>query len=676
MAKAPMLKMHLLAPRERREELMEWLYGLRAVHVLDLASRLATEEETAVLLSAFQPNVRGWHLELSRADFLLDFMERYGDAKKGSFGGLIPDRVHVSEQEWETLLEDVDMAGLYREAEALDVRFKQLVAESAELEREVQRLAPWNSLDMPLAELAGSETTCVVPGSLLEKDWAEFSQRLEETCPHSAVAAVHRHLRSVYLIIMVSRDEEAGFAGLAQLYGFEQFALRGMLGTAAEEIAGLREKLETVTAEKDAISKRARALANSYSRVVACRDYIANALNKEDTKGALAHTERVIALEGWVEKRRQGDLADAVAELGEDVYLSFSAPAEDDEPPTLLTNRRPARPVEALVSLFGFPHSRETDPTPVMAPFFIFFFGLCVGDVGYGIILALLCWLMMKKLDVSDNAKRFFRLFMYCGFATILAGVLTRGYFGINPEHLPAWMKFTGSFDTLNAPISIMAFCAALGITHIWIGLFIEMWDNARNNSWWDGLCEQGTTLLFWAALPVLVVGYAAKAGPVKSIGWYMLLAGAAGIIFLSNKSAKSWAGKFFGGLFNLYGSIGGTIGDVASYMRLYALGLATVLIAEVVNRMGVMMFQGIPVAGIVIMLLIFAVGHTFNFAINLIGAFVHPLRLQYVEFFGKFYEDGAKPFHPLGIECKKTVIENGSLPVEGKKTAVKQVRR
>lgn len=658
MARARLLKMHILAPQSRRDELMEWLYGLNAVHILDLASRLATDEETAELIRGFQPNLRGWHLELSRADFLIDFMERYGYVKKAKLGGLIPDRVHVSEEEWATLLEDVDLRGLYAECEALDVRFKQLVAEGTELERELQRLAPWSELDVDMEDLAGTAGVAVVPGSLPERDWPDFAARLEEFCPHSAAAIINRHLRGIYMVVMVSRDEEPQFATLAQSCGFEQFAVRAPAGRVGDEIARLSAMLDGVQSERERISARAGELSESYSGVIACRDYIVNALQREEAKASLAHTEKVIALEGWVEEARRSELESAAAMLGDDTSLSFLAPAEGDKPPTLLANRRAVRPAEALVSLYGFPHGHETDPTTIMAPFFIFFFGLCVGDVGYGAVLAFLSWLMIKKLDVSDNVKRFFRLFMYCGFASILAGVLTRGYFGINAEHLPAWMKFTGSFDTLNAPISIMVFCAALGLLHIWIGMFIEMWDNARNNSWWDGFCEQGTTLILWAALPVLVIGYAAKAGPVKSIGWYLLIAGAAGIVFLSNKSSKTWAGKFFGGLFNFYGSIGGTIGDVASYMRLYALGLATVLIADVVNRMGVMMFQAIPVLGILLMLLIFAVGHTFNLAINLISAFVHPLRLQYVEFFGKFYEDGGKPFRPLGITCKRTVIE------------------
>jgi V/A-type H+/Na+-transporting ATPase subunit I len=137
----------------------------------------------------------------------------------------------------------------------------------------------------------------------------------------------------------------------------------------------------------------------------------------------------------------------------------------------------------------------------------------------------------------------------------------------------------------------------------------------------------------------------------------YVMAAGAAGIVFLSNISSKSIAGKFFGGLFNLYGLFGGTIGDVASYLRLYALGLATVAIGYVVNLMAGMVL-GAPVLGIIFMLAVLIGGHTFNLLVNFLGAFVHPLRLQYVEFFGKFYEDGGEPFVPLAWETRKTVVD------------------
>jgi len=203
-----------------------------------------------------------------------------------------------------------------------------------------------------------------------------------------------------------------------------------------------------------------------------------------------------------------------------------------------------------------------------------------------------------------------------------------------------------------------MLVCAALGLIHISIGVAIEMYDNMRHNSIWLGFCEQGTTLLLWLGIAVMAVGAGVKVDAVKSAGMYIMIAGIAGIILLSNIGSRSIAGKFFGGLYNMYGLLASTIGDVASYLRLYALGLATVAIGSVVNRMAGMTW-GIPVLGVVFLAVILLGGHAFNLAINFLSAFVHPLRLQYVEFFGKFYEDGGEPFAPLALRTNRVVIED-----------------
>lgn len=272
-------------------------------------------------------------------------------------------------------------------------------------------------------------------------------------------------------------------------------------------------------------------------------------------------------------------------------------------------------------------------------------------------LLALAFWLAQRKLDVTPKTRSFFRLFMYCGIAAMAVGVFTRGYFGIEAEQLPSFLKFPGSLDVLLNPIPIMIVCVALGLLHISLGVGIEMYDNIRKNSLWMGFCEQGTTLLMWAGLALTALGAGIKVGFIRTAGLYIMAGGALGVVFFSNISAKTFAGKFFGGLYNLYGLFASTIGDVASYLRLYALGLATVAIGSVINLMAGMVFK-VPLVGILLLLLVLAGGHLFNLAINFLGAFVHPLRLQYVEFFGKFYEDGGRPFRPFGLRLEKTVLE------------------
>jgi V/A-type H+-transporting ATPase subunit I len=311
-----------------------------------------------------------------------------------------------------------------------------------------------------------------------------------------------------------------------------------------------------------------------------------------------------------------------------------------------------------LIQLFGIPDHSETDPTPFVSVFFILFFGMCIGDVGYGLVLATLLWLAMNKLDISKAAKKFLRLFFYCAIASIVVGVFTRGYFGIEGEILPGFLKFAGTTDILYDPVPIMLICLALGLIHISIGVAIEMYDNMRHNSVWLGICEQGTTLLSWLGIAVAAVGFGVGLQAVGRIGAFIVMAGVAGIVFLSNISSKSLAGKFFGGLYNLYGLFASTIGDVASYLRLYALGLATVAVALVINKMAAQVW-GIPVLGIILVIAILLGGHVFNLAISFLSAFVHPLRLQYVEFFGKFYDDGGEAFAPFALDMRKTVIDD-----------------
>ena len=244
-------------------------------------------------------------------------------------------------------------------------------------------------------------------------------------------------------------------------------------------------------------------------------DYLYNRLLKEEVLGSFIHTGLAVALEGWVETCRVEELRVALEALGEEVDFSLEEPGEDELVPTLLVNRRRIRPAESLIELYGIPERSETDPTPFVAPFFILFFAMCIGDVGYGAILALAFWLAMKKLDVSEKTRRFLRLFFYCGLATMVVGVFTRGYFGIDGAVLPGFLKFPGTLDILYNPIPIMLICAALGLIHISIGVAIEMYDNVRANSVWLGFCEQGTTLLLWLGLAVTAIGYLAGLDPV-----------------------------------------------------------------------------------------------------------------------------------------------------------------
>ena len=655
---ARMSKTAILAPRDKREELIERLYELGAVHVVDLSSALEEDSEIKELAQPCALEVRDIRLALSRSDFLIEFLERFEEKKGGLLSGFLQERIHLTYREFLEVEREVDLESVYRELEEVDVQLRHVESRISETKRTLDALRHWRELDYPLGqlrELRWCEARLVIMDVPFHRDWSED---MEAACPFSTWEELHREGERMYLAVLVHRECLDGYQDLVQKYNLEQVQFAGMEGTPRDEIARLEKRLREEEAEKSELERRVREKLPLKPKLLALNDYLRNLLLKEEVKENFLHTERVVAVEGWVEESRQEELVQALEDLGEELDISLSPPGEEDAPPTLLLNRKRIKPAETLINLFGLPNHAETDPTPFVAPFFVLFFGMCIGDVGYGAIIALAAWWARRKLDLSAAVERFLRLMIYCGFAAILAGIFTRGYFGIEGDSLPGFLKFPGSLDVLLNPIPMMLFCAALGLIHISLGVAIEMYDNMRYNSVWAGFCEQGTTLIMWLGLAVLALGAGVNVPVVKTAGMILLAAGAAGVVLLSNISSKSILGKFFGGLYNLYGLFGGTIGDVASYLRLYALGMATVAIGSVVNRMAGMIL-GIPVLGIVLMILILVGGHIFNLLINLLGAFVHPLRLQYVEFFGKFYEDGGEPFQPFALRTNRVVIDD-----------------
>ncbi|MGQ9757131.1 MAG: V-type ATP synthase subunit I [Actinomycetota bacterium] len=652
---ARMSRATILAPCERREELIQRLYELGAVHVIDLPSSL---EEARELAEPCRPEAREVRLALSKSEFLIELLERFEEKRGGLLGGFLQERVHLTYEEFLRVERELDLEGLYRELEEVDIQLRHTESRITETRRNLEALRHWKDLLFPLGELGRLRWCRAGLVTMGAPSYAAWAEDMEVSCPYSSWEEVHREGERLFLAVLVHRDCLDAYQDLAQKHGLEEVYFPGVEGTPEEEIYRLEKVLEEEKAAREELEERIREKFPLKPKLLALNDYLRNQLLKEEVQENFLHTERVVVVEGWVEESRREELERALSGLGEELDLSYSEPGENDYPPTLLVNLRRVKPAEGLINLFGLPNPAETDPTPFVAPFFILFFGMCIADVGYGAILTFVTWLAQRKLDLSETARRFFRLIMYCGVAAMVVGIFTRGWFGIEGESLPSLLKFKGSLDVLMNPVPMMLICASLGLLHISIGVAIEMYDNMRHNSVWLGFCEQGTTLLMWLGLAVLALGGGMKLKPVQMAGTVLLAAGAAGVVFLSNISSKSILGKFFGGLYNLYGLFGGTIGDVASYLRLYALGMATVAIGSVVNRMAGMVL-GIPVLGVLGLVVILVGGHIFNLLINLLSAFVHPLRLQYVEFFGKFYEDGGEPFAPFALRTDKVVIDD-----------------
>lgn len=404
-------------------------------------------------------------------------------------------------------------------------------------------------------------------------------------------------------------------------------------------------------------------------------DYYRVRADKYEVLGQLPQSERTFVISGYIPRQKVKDVEDFL-QAKYDCAVDVEELKEDEEMPVLLKNNPFSASVEGIVESYGLPHKGEIDPTTIMSFFYVFFFGMMLSDAAYGAIVAAACFIVLKKFPrMGESMKKSLKLFMYCGISTLVWGILFGGYFGNIVDIVSE--KFFGHavtvpalwFVPLNDPMKLLVYSMLFGVIHLFVGLGIKGYMCLRDGKVMDFFCDvvlwfMLLTGLILMLLPSDIFASIAQTqivfpGPVNTIAKVLAIAGAVGIILMSGRSSKNPGIRIALGAYDLY-NVTGWLSDALSYSRLLALGLATGVIASVINQMGSMMPNNI--FGIIGFVVIFIIGHLLNLAINLLGAYVHTNRLQFVEFFGKFYEGGGKPFHPFRTNTKYTDLKEETL--------------
>ena len=376
-------------------------------------------------------------------------------------------------------------------------------------------------------------------------------------------------------------------------------------------------------------------------------EYLKNKKLRITESEKLAETKNTCIINGWIPSDKKDAFENAVKEItGENYYVTFEEAEKDDsEVPIKLKNNRIVTPFESLTGMYAYPRYNEIDPTPLLTPFYIAFFGMMGADAGYGLVLLLGTLFVLKFFNLNKKMRLFVEFFFYLSFSVIIWGVLYGSYFGLEIPGMWRWVNPSTEFQKL------LILSVVFGLIHLFFGLAIKAYMNFRDGKPLDALYDVGFWYMALAGGILFLLFKMLKLSPsIANISMWVMIAGMVGIVLTGGREAKSIGGKIGGGLYSLYG-ISSYVGDFVSYSRLMALGLAGGFIAQAMNIIAGML--GGNLIGLIFVPVIFLLGHLFNMFLSFLGAYVHTSRLMYVEFFGKFYEGGGKPFKDFRTESK-----------------------
>lgn len=502
-------------------------------------------------------------------------------------------------------------------------------------------LAPWLTVDVPLGGADGALAVFFGTAGLnVTDDALKALADSQDGLLTWQQASSDRSLR--YLLVMCHRSvRERALSALRDL-GFSTVSFRGMTGTAKENDKALAENLAALEKERQEIEQRIAGLGGKREALLEASDRAAIALRREEAKSRLVGTDKVFLLEGWLPADRCAEIEKTLEPFT--CAIETREPTEDEYPqvPVQLKNNKLTRPLNMVTEMYSLPAYGTLDPNPLMAPFFILFYGIMMADMGYGLLMMIASVIISKKYRPKGTSGELFSLLGLCGISTFIMGALTGGFFGdfltqlvaiVSPGTVFALPKL---FDPLDDLTMILIGSMALGMVQIVTGMAISLIEKCKRKKFLDAFFEEITWWTVFIGIALLALG---KGAAVLYVGCALVLLGP--IV-----QGKGW-GKLTGVFGSLYNHVTGYFGDILSYTRLMALMLAGSVIAQVFNMLAAM--PGNVIAFIIISML----GNAMNFGLNLLGCYVHDLRLQCLEFFNKFYVDGGKPFRPMTLDTE-----------------------
>ncbi|WP_195262590.1 MULTISPECIES: V-type ATP synthase subunit I [unclassified Clostridium] len=649
MAIVKMNKFTLLTFESKKQKLLREIQGLSNVEFINLQDeefldkyeelKSLTKDDIDLEYSKYEEN-------LSKAKFALEFLKKYVPKKSG-LKALQEEKLTLTLDELDEKIKASNWEASYNKAKEKEAELASLDSNITKLQAEIDILIPWQDLDVAFSEIKDLKNTSYFLGTITKS----YEDTLLEELSNAYVEIISRNSNDINLLILSNKEDSENISEVLRGVGFSAFKAEHE-DVPMKLILEFKHQIEELQSKKFFIQEEIASFEEDLKKLEIAYDYFVSKVERVKVSTNFLKTKNVCAIQGWIAQEDSEALKSICSRiLKDDYYIEFEDVKEDeiDDVPIKLKNGELISAFESVTGMYSYPKYNQIDPTPLLAPFYLIFFGMMVADVGYGLLVLIGAALALKFLKLDEGKKDFAKFFFYLSFPTIFFGAIYGSFFG-DIITLP-----TQIIDTNKDVMTIVILSLALGVIQIFFGLFIKVYSLVRIGKAKDALLDAGS----WIITLLSIGGIAA----VKFLGLPNILGnifigtaiiGAILIVIGGGREEKSAGAKIGQGLYSLYG-ITGYVGDLVSYTRLMALGLAGGSIAGALN----LLIHTLPgVAAIVIGPILFVLFHIFNLGLSLLGAYVHTARLQYVEYFGKFYEGGGRPFKAFKLSEKYIKIK------------------
>ena len=637
MAIVKMNKFTLLTFESKKEKLLHRLQGFSNVEFINLQDENIIENNEAfqsLSKDEVDSNIAKYEEDLSKAKMTLDFLTSYMPKKSG-LKALEDDKENLTIDELEEAVKNINWDEIYAKVKEKEDELHSIESKITKLEGEIEVLTPWQALDISFEALNELETVSSFVGSISK----QYEEQLAETLGTEYVEIISRGNNDTNILVVSLNERRDEVLNILRGFGFSSF--KSELNEVPKvAITNYAHEIEELKSKTFFVKEEVASFEEDYKKMKLVYDYLMNAVLRYKASNNFLRTTNTVTIQGWCEVEKNDELQKICKEvLNDEYYISFEEVKEEEVEvvPVKLKNGLLSKTFESVTEMYSLPKYNELDPTPLLVPFYLIFFGMMVADVGYGLTMFAVAFCAMKFLKLDKKNQDFARFFLYLSIPTTIIGLIYGSFFG-DAVKIPGLISPTEDVNTL------LVASLVFGVVQIFFGLGIKAYALIKSGKPKDALYDSGSWLITLISIGLL-------AGSIM-LGWspiikYISIAGMAVgmiIIVLTGGRAEKTKGAQIGqGLYALYG-ITGYIGDLVSYTRLMALGLAGGCIASALN----LLMQSLTGFWVILIPVVFILAHVFNLLLSLLGAYVHTARLQYVEYFSKFYEGGGKAFTPF----------------------------